>query len=85
MYNWSFPEENCNNSYTRESSKCWEKRVKENNVQVTNAIYKHCVTNNHPIANISFKIIDQDSKQDAKEAREAMHIRINNPTNEFKW
>ena len=27
-----------------------------------------------------FKIIDQDSKQVAREAREAIHIRINNPT-----
>ena len=36
--------------------------------------------NNHPKANVShFKISNQDSKQVAREAREAIHIRINNP------
>ena len=36
------------------------------------------VSNNHPKANIfHFKIIDQDSKQVAREARETIHIRIN--------
>ena len=35
---------------------------------------------NHCQANIShFKIIDQDSKQVAREAGEAIHIRVNNP------
>ena len=41
------------------------------------AIYQHSVSNNHPKTNISlFKIIDQDSKE---VAREAIHIRVNNP------
>ena len=45
----------------------------------TSIIYQHSVSNNHPNSNIShFKIIDQDSKQVAMEAREAIHIRINN-------
>ena len=43
-------------------------------------MHQHSVSNNHPKANIShFKIINQDSKQVAREAREAIHIRINNP------
>ena len=47
---------------------------------ISSAIYQHCVSNNYPKANIShFKIIDQESKQVAREAREAIHIRINNP------
>ena len=38
------------------------------------------VSNNHPKANIShFKIIDQHSKHIAREAKEAIRIRINNP------
>ena len=37
--------------------------------------------NNHPKAKISqFKIIEQDSKQVAREARKVIHIRTNNPT-----
>ena len=54
--------------------------VKEHDSHVTSAIYKHSVSKNHPQANIShFKTIEQDSKQVAIEAREAFHMKINNP------
>ena len=47
---------------------------------VSCAIYQNTVFNNHPKTNIShFKIIDQDTKQVARETREAIHIRITNP------
>ena len=42
--------------------------------------FTNSVSNNHPLADMfHFKIIDQDSKQVAREAREAIHTRINNP------
>ena len=46
-------------------------------------MYQHSVSRNHPRTNIShFKIIDQDSKliaREAREAREAIHLRISSP------
>ena len=43
-------------------------------------IYQYSVSNNQSRGNIShFKIIDQDTKQVAREVREALHIRNNNP------
>ena len=66
--------------YTTESSRCLENTVKEHNTSTTNAIYQHSSTHNHPKADISqFKVIDQDSKQVSREAREAKYIRRTNP------
>ena len=71
---WSCSEDNCNLSYTGESSMCLC------NSHITSAIYQHCVSNNHPRTIIGhFKIIDQDNKQVAIEVREVIHIRISNP------
>ena len=71
---------NFNLCYMEESSRCLENRVKEQNSHVTSAIYKYRVFNNHPQANIShFKTMDQDSKPVVREARKAIHIRMNYP------
>ena len=62
-----------------ESSRCLAYRVKERNGHVTSAVYKDNISNNHSQANISnYKLIYQDNKQVAREAGEAIHIRINN-------
>ena len=80
VYKWFCLEENCNLYYTEESSRYMENRIKEHNGLIISVISQHSVSNNHPRANIShFKIIGQDSKQVAREAKEAIHIRINNP------
>ena len=55
------------------------KRIKECFDHVTSTVYICSIPNNHPIAKIShFKIIEQDSKQVARETREDIHIGINN-------
>ena len=80
FYKCSYPDEKCNLSYLGEYSRCLENRTKEHNSHITSAIYQHSISNNHLRANIShLKILDQYSKQVATEAREAIHIRINNP------
>ena len=80
VYKWSCPYENCNLSYIGESSWWLENRIMEQSSHRFSAFYQHSVSSNHPKANIShFKIIDQDGKQVAREATEAIHIRINNP------
>ena len=80
VYQWTCSEDNCNSSYIGESSRCLESRVKEHNISSTSTIFQHSITNNHCKADIcQFKIIDQDKKQVSREAREAIHIRRNNP------
>ena len=80
VYQWTCPEETCNSSYIGESSRCLDNRVKEHNTSISSTIYQHSSTHNHAKADISqFIIIDQDSKQVSREAREAIHIRRSNP------
>ena len=81
VYQWTCPEDNYNSSYIGESSTCFESRVKEHNTSSTSTIFQHSITHNHPKTDISqFKLIDQDRKQVSIEAREAIHIRRNNPS-----
>ena len=80
VYQWTCPEEKCSSSYIGESSRCLDSWVKEQNNSSTTAIFQHSITHIHPKADISqFTIIDQDRKQVSREAREAKHIRKNNP------
>ena len=77
VYKWSHQEEDWNLSYKGEYSRYLENRVKEHSSHVTSAVYLNSVSNKYPQGNISyFKIIDQNSKQVAKET---IDIRINNP------
>ena len=80
VYQWTCPTENCSCTYIGESSRCLESRFKEHSTLSTSTIFQHSTTCNHPKADISqFKILDQDRKQVSREAREAIHIRRNNP------
>ena len=80
VYQCTCSTENCSSTYIGESSRCLESRVKEHSTSSTGAIFQHSTTCNHPKADISqFKILDQDRKQVSREAREAIHIRRNNP------
>ena len=79
VYQWTCANENFNSSYTGESRRCLESRVKEHSISSISTIIQHCTTLNHPKANISqFKIIEQDRKHVSRDAREAIHIRRNN-------
>ena len=80
VYKWSCPEESCSQFYIGESSRCLENKSERHSSHVTHTIYIRGESDHHPHANIShFKVINQDSKQVAREAREAIHIMINNP------
>ena len=57
-----------------------ESRGKEHSTSSMSTICQHRTTCNDPKADVSqFKILDQDRKQVSREAREAIHIRKNNP------
>ena len=79
VYRWSYPEQSCSQSYISESSRCLEGTMKEHNTHVTSANYIHSESNNNPHANtFYFKVIDQESKQVAREDRKVIYFRINN-------
>ena len=43
-------------------------------------MYQHCYTKGHPLPNIDqFKVIDQEKSQIAHEAKEAIHIQMEDP------
>ena len=64
------------------SSRYLGNRIKVHHSDVTSKINKHSVSNNQPKAQIPhFKIIDQESRQVARDAREAICIRINTALN----
>ena len=70
----------CNSSYIGETSRALGKRVKEHSKSTTLAILKHCKDFHHPLPSISnFSIIDKDSSQITREAKEAIHIRRLDP------
>ena len=75
------PRKNATFFNIREYSRYFRIRVKQHNSHVSSAFYKHSISNNHPQANTSnFKMIDQDSKQVTREAREVIYIKISNAT-----
>ena len=68
-------------SYIGETSRSLCDHVKEHSKEGSNsAIYKLCCTKGHPLPNVDqFKIIDQEKSQDAREAKEAIHIQKLDP------
>ena len=50
------------------------------NFKLYSAIYQHCYTKGHPLPKVDqFKVIDQEKSQIAREAKEAIHIRKEDP------
>ena len=75
----SCPKDCCSESYISELSRCIENRVKEHSSHISSAVNIDSESKNFHCAKIfHFKVTDQDSKQVAREARKAIHIRINN-------
>ena len=80
VYHWECKADGCNSSYIGETSRALGKRVKEHSKSTTSAILKHCKDFHHPLPSISdFSIIDKDSSQITREAKEAIHIRRLDP------
>ena len=63
-----------------EISRSLRERVKEHSKSSTSAIHKHCTDFHHPLPSIkNFSIIDKDSSQVTREAKEAIHIQRLDP------
>ena len=80
VYHWECQADGCKPSYIRETSRALGERVKEHSKSTTSAILKHCKDFHHLLPSISdFSIIDKDSSQITREAKEAIHIRRLDP------
>ena len=81
IYQWSCTKPNCKSSYIGETSRSLCERVREHGKEGSNsAIYQHCSSKGHPQPNVDqFKVIDQETSQIAREAKEAIHIRKLDP------
>ena len=80
VYQQTCPEKTFNSSYIGESSRFLDNRVKQHYTLTTSTICQHSSAQNYPKADIfQFKIIDQDSNQLSRDAREAINIRRTNP------
>ena len=75
VYHWECQADSCSSSYIGETSRSLGERVKEHSKSSTSAILKHCTNFHHPLPSIkNFSIIDKDSSQITREAKEAIHI-----------
>ena len=73
VYHWECQADSCSSSYVGEMSRALRERVKE-------PILKHCMDHHHPLPSINnFTIIDKESSQVTREAKEAIHIRRLDP------
>ena len=81
VYQWSCTNPGCKSSYTGETSRSLCERVKEHSKEGSNsAMYQHFYTKAHPLPNVDqFKVIDQEKPQIARKAKEAIHIRKEDP------
>ena len=81
VYHWECKADGCNSSYIGETSRALGERVKEHSKSTTSAILKHCKDFHHPLPSIDdFNIIDKESSQITREAKEAIHIRRLDPS-----
>ena len=80
VYHWECQTDGCSSSYIGETSRSQGERVIEHTKSSTSAILKHCTDFHHPLPSIeNFSIIDKDSSQITREAKEAIHIRRLDP------
>ena len=80
MYHWEGQADGCSSSYVGEISRDLGEKVKEHSKLNTSAILKHCTDFHHPLPSIeNFSIIDKDSSQVTREAKEAIHIQRLDP------
>ena len=80
VYQWSCTKPGCK-SYIGETSRSLCEHVKEHSKEGSNsARYQHCYSKGHPFPSVDqFKVIDQETSQIAHEAKEAIHIRKEDP------
>ena len=79
IYSYSCVRIDCDEGYTGESSRMFGERFKEH-LKAPSPICDHHTNSGHKTTMENFKIIGREGNSMARTFREAMYIRVNNPT-----
>ena len=69
----------CDNEYTGETSRTFGERYKEH-LKAPSAIHHHSSQTGHPTSHNNFQIIGREGHNLARNIKESIYIRVNNPT-----
>ena len=81
IYHRKCPTNNCTTEYIGETNRSLKERVSDHRNQTTSAIRNHHISTKHPKAELKdFTRIDRESNTQHCQAKEALHIRIKDPS-----
>ena len=69
----------CDDEYIRETSRTFGERYKEH-LKAPSAIHHHSSQTGHPTSHNNFQIIEREGHNLARNIKESIYIRVNNPT-----
>ena len=79
IYHYKCPHINCPEAYIGESGRALGERVKEH-LKAPSPIFHHSTTTGHPLDSDNFNIIHKEVHSHSRTIKEAMFIRVNDPT-----
>ena len=72
--------EQCDKDYVGETSRSLETRVKEHLSRNSSAVHEHCMLMGHSVDSSKTKVLATESKTFKRRIREAIEIRLRNPS-----
>ena len=79
IYRYQCPNINCTEQYIRESGRSLGERYKEH-LKAPSPIHLHTSTTGHPVSPDCFTIVDREAWGLTRNIKEALHIRVNDPS-----
>ena len=79
IYKYKCPTINCTEEYIGESGRTFGDRYKEHH-KAPSPIYLHTYSTGHPFSPECFSIVDREAQGMARNIKEAMYIRVNDPS-----
>ena len=78
-YKYKCPQINCTEEYIGESGRTFGDRYKEH-LKAPSPIHLHTMTTGYPVSLDCFSIVDREAQGMARNIKEAMYIRVNDPS-----
>ena len=79
IYKYKCPQINCPEEYIGETGRAFGNRLKEH-LRVPSPIHQHTSSTGHPVSPDCFNIVHSESQGTTRNIKEAMFIRVNDPT-----
>ena len=79
IYTYKCPTINCTEEYIGESGRTLGDRYKEH-LKAPSPIHLHTSPMGHPVSSECFSIVDRESQGMARNSKEAMYFRVNDPS-----